>query len=138
MVDPAVVPGPSAGWLDVRRRLLNLLAVAVPIAVGLLLQALRVPIIAIGAVLLVLFAAGLVASIVVGRRVTRAMRAEAAAGYSTLYDVAGFDLRHARTLEVLRPASVAPQHPGSRSLVAGLFRVKPGTVLAKRLDDDES
>ena len=31
-----------------------------------------------------------------------------------------------------------PEQPGRRSLVAGLFRLKPGTVLAKRFDDENS
>lgn len=137
MAEPALAPGPSAGWLDVWRRILSLLAVAVPIVAGLVLQAASVPGIVLGGVMLALFIVGVVASIVVGQRVTRAMRAEMADGYSTLYDVAGFDLRHARTLELLRPAAVAPENPGSRSLVAGLFRLKPGTVIAKRINDDE-
>ena len=33
-------------------------------------------------------------------------RAEAEAGYSTLQDLPGFDLRHATTGEIIRPASV--------------------------------
>lgn len=138
MSEPTLAPGRSAGWLDVWRRTLNLLAVAVPIVVGLILQAAGVPGIVLGAIMLALFVGGLVASLVVGQRVTRAMRAEMSAGYSTLYDVAGFDLRHARTLDLLRPAAIAPENPGSRSLVAGLFRLKPGTVIAKRINDDEA
>ena len=133
----AAVAGPSAGTLDVWRRLINIASIAVPIVVVLVLAALRVS----GGVLAVI-AAGLfvglfVASLVVGSRVTRAMRRELEAGYSTLYDVADYELRDARTLEVLRSAHVAPAEPGRRSLIAGMFGVKPGTVLAKRIRDEE-
>jgi hypothetical protein len=69
-------------------------------------------------------------------RVSRAIKREREAGYSTIYDFAGFELRDPRTLEVLRAKGVAPVDPGSRSLALGIFGVKPGTVLAKRLEDE--
>jgi len=138
VADTELVAGASAGWLDVWRRVLNLASIVVPLVVGFALNAVGVPITAIGVVAVVLFVAGFIVTLVVGSRVTRTMRLEMQAGYSTLYDVPEFELRDARTRELLRGEHEVPDNPGKRSLVAGLFRVKPGTVLAKRLDDDES
>ena len=136
--DPTeLVSGPSAGWLDVLRRLLNLASIAVPIVAGVILAALGVTGPTLVGVMLVPFIGLFIAALVVGTRVTKVMRREMEAGYSTLYDVADFELRHARTLELLRAADVAPENPGSRSLLVGMFRVKPGTVLSKRIDDEK-
>lgn len=126
----------SAGTLDTWRRLLNIASVVVPIAVAVVMSAFGVVGILLLVVVATLFVALFVASLVVGSAVTRAMKREMLAGYSTLYDVVDYELRDARTLQVLRPAHIPPEQPGRRSLVAGLFRVKPGTVLAKRLEDD--
>ncbi|CAN5533311.1 hypothetical protein BH10ACT7_BH10ACT7_05240 [soil metagenome] len=128
----------SAGSLDLWRRLLNIASIVVPIVVALIMSALGIFGIPLLAVAVVLFVGLFVASLVVGRAVTQAMKREMIAGYSTLYDVVDFELRDARTLELLRPANIPPEQPGRRSLVAGLFRVKPGTVLAKRIDDENS
>lgn len=128
----------TAGSLDLWRRLLNIASIAVPIGVALVMSALGIFGIPLLAVAIGLFVGIFIASLVVGRAVTRAMKREMIAGYSTLYDVVDFELRDARTLELLRPADVVPEQPGRRSLVAGLFRVNPGTVLAKRIDDDSS
>jgi hypothetical protein len=60
------------------------------------------------------------------------------AGYSTLLDVADFELRDARTLELLRPSSVAPTGIARRSLLAAMLTVKPGAAVARRLAEDEA
>ena len=131
MAEP-LVPGPSAGRWDLSRRLALLVTVLlVAIAAGLLAVGV-VPAIVVGALAL----AALVLAIVLGARGSRAMALERAAGYSTVYDFAGFELRDPRTLGVLRARDIPPTAPGSRSLALGIFGVKPGTVLAKRLDDD--
>lgn len=126
----------SAGTLDLSRRLLNIAAIVVPIAVALVMSAIGIFGVPLLFVAGALFVGLFVASLVVGRAVTQAMKREMSAGYSTLYDVVDFELRDARTLELLRPASIPPEQPGRRSLVAGLFRVKPGTVLGKRIEDE--
>lgn len=127
----------SAGTLDTWRRLLNVASVVVPVVVALIMSAFGVFGVPLLTVAIVLFLGLFAASLIAGRAVTQAMKREMIAGYSTLYDVVDFELRDAGTLELLRPATVAPVQPGRRSLVAGLFRVKPGTVLAKRIADDE-
>ena len=133
----APVAGPSAGALDVRRRLITVASVVAPIALALVLLATGIPGAVIAIIALVLFVALFIASIVVGSRVTRVMRRELEAGYSSLYDVADYDLRDARTLELLRPASTPPTSSGRRSLVAGMFRVKSATLLSQRLRDED-
>ena len=62
---------------------------------------------------------------------------ERAAGYSTMYDFAGFELRDPRTREVLRARDVAPSGTVRRSLFRSMLTVKPGTLLAQRLEDDD-
>ena len=62
---------------------------------------------------------------------------ERAAGYSTMYDFRGFALRDPRTREVIRAADVAPTGTVRRSLFRAMLTVKPGTLLAKRLEEDE-
>ena len=62
-----------------------------------------------------------VVSIVLAFRVGGASNRERAAGYSTIFDFPGYDLRDGRTLEVLREASVDPETPGRRSLLRGMM-----------------
>jgi len=131
-----LVPGVTAGRLDVYRRLLNVASIAVPVIGWFALRPLNLAGAAVAALLVVVFVAFFVLSLIVGQRATRVMRLEMEAGYSTLLDVADFELRDASTLELLRASEVVPDNPGRRSLVAGLFRVKPGTIVAKRLADE--
>lgn len=138
MPDVEPIDGPSAGWLDVWRRGLNLASIAVPILLGILLSTLGVAGPTLAGVMIVVFIVFFVAALAVGQRVTKVMRRELEAGYSTLYDVKDFELRDARTRALLRAADVAPEAPGRKSLLVGMFRVKPGTVLAKRIDEDKS
>jgi|GEM_PF-3333044 len=125
-------PGPSAGRWDLWRRL-GLLVTVVLVAIAAALLAVGVgPAIAAAG----LAAAAFVVALVLGARLSRTIAGERAAGYSTLYDFAGFELRDPRTLELLRARDTPPVDPGSRSLALGIFGVKPGTVLAKRLEDE--
>jgi len=130
--------GRSAGLLDIWRRVLNSVGVILPVVVAVVLASVGVPAWLVGTVVLVLFVTLITAAIVLGQFVTRAMRRELEAGYSTLYDVADYDLRDARTLELVRTKDEAPEVPGRRSLLAGMFRVKPGTVLAEQIKRDEA
>ena len=85
----------------------------------------------------VLAAAVIAAAIFLGVRSSRIVRLEKDAGYSTIFDFAGFELRDARTKQLLRAADVKPEYSGRRSLFRSMLSVKPGTVLAKRLEEDE-
>jgi len=84
----------------------------------------------------VVVAAAIASGIALGARSSRVVRLEKAAGYSTLFDFAGFALRHPRSKQLLRAADVAPENLGRRSALRSMLTVKPGTVLAKRLEDD--
>lgn len=113
---------PSAWQWDLRRRVLDLgvLVIAV-IVVAVLLSVGAGPLawaLALGP-LLVAFVA---AAWVVNLRYLRAVKAENAAGYSTVYDFAGFALRDGRTLEEIRPANEDPEQPGRRSLLGGMLQ----------------
>lgn len=62
-----------------------------------------------------------VVSIILALRVGAASTRERAAGYSTIFDFPGYELRDGRTLEVLRPVDVEPDKPGRRSLLQGMI-----------------
>ncbi len=113
---------PSAWQWDLRRRVLDLgvLVIAV-IVVAVLLSVGAGPLVWVLALgpLLVAFVA---AAWVVNLRYLRAVKAENAAGYSTVYDFAGFALRDGRTLEEIRPADEDPEQPGRRSLLGGMLQ----------------
>ncbi len=72
----------------------------------------------------------------VGSQQSAAVAAEKAAGYSTLYDFEGFELRHHRTGAVIRPRDVPPGGGIRRSLVSGMLTVPAGSPLARRLADE--
>ena len=120
------VAGPTAAQFDVWGRVVGVAAVLLGV-LALVLRSIPVGV-AATAVL------GAAVALLVGS--SRALASEKAAGYSTLYDFAGFELRHPRTKELLRAADVAPETVGRRSVLRSMMTVKPGTVLAKRLEDD--
>lgn len=62
-----------------------------------------------------------VVSIILALRVGAASTRERAAGYSTIFDFPGYELRDGRTLEVLRESTVDPETPGRRSLLRGMI-----------------
>ena len=126
------MPGPTAAQWDVWSRLAWLAAVILIIVWVALASAGSVALIAVG----VVAAAAIASAIGLGVRSTRVVRLEKAAGYSTLFDFAGFELRHPRTKQLLRAADVEPDNAGRRSVLRAMLSVKPGTVLAKRLEDD--
>lgn len=132
-----LVPGMTAGRLDLWRRILNIATIVVPLGLGLALAGLGLGGAVLATCMIVLLAGLFVASLVVGQFGARTLRLEMEAGYSTVLDVEGFELRDAVTKELLRASSTRPDPSARRSLLAGLFRVKPGTLLAKRIDDDE-
>jgi len=71
-----------------------------------------------------------VVSIILATRVGAASDRERAAGYSTIFDFPGYELREGRTLEVLRASTVEPETPGRRSLLRGM-------IASLRKDDNE-
>lgn len=126
------MPGPTAAQWDVWSRVAWL--------VGVLLIIVWVALVAAGSIALVVVgvvaAGAIVAAIALGVRSTRVVRLEKSAGYSTLFDFAGFELRHPRTKQLLREADAEPESAGRRSVLRAMLSVKPGTVLAKRLDGE--
>ena len=122
-----VVPGPSAALFDVWSRLAWLVAVVVLI----LAAALQTLVLAIVGLLAV------AAALYLALRSSRVTRLERDLGYSTVFDFPGFASRDARTKQLLRAAEVTPETPGRRSIFRSMLSVKPGTVLAKRLEEDE-
>ncbi|MFM9878726.1 MAG: hypothetical protein ACKVOG_12890 [Rhodoglobus sp.] len=128
---------PTAGQLDGWSRVAGL-GIVVGLLVGLippLVLELTGPVAVL--VLAVLVVGPAIASTVLGLRAVGVAKLERASGYSTMYDFAGYELRDPRTLEVLRPADVRPTGIVRRSLFRSMLTVKPGTMLAKRLDEDE-
>ncbi len=125
-----LVPGRTAAELDIGGRVAWVLALVAGI-VGLFLTP------PASLVLAGVSVAAIVSALVLGLRSSRVVRLEKDAGYSTLFDFAGYELRHPRTKELLRAAEVAPANLGRRSVLRSMLTVKPGTVLAKRLEGDE-
>ncbi len=136
-LDPVLVPGPTAGQYDVWGRIAGL-GILIGLVLGLILPV-GFGITGTGPVvlLIVLVVAPAALSTVLGLRSLSTAKRERAAGYSTMYDFRGFALRDPRTREVIRAADVAPTGTVRRSLFRAMLTVKPGTLLAKRLEEDE-
>jgi hypothetical protein len=125
-----LVPGRTAAELDIWGRAAWVLA----LLIGIVALFLTPP---ASLVLAGVSVAAIVSAVVLGLRSSRVVKLEKDAGYSTLFDFAGYELRHPRTKELLRAAEVAPANLGRRSVLRSMLTVKPGTVLAKRLEGDE-
>lgn len=135
--DPALIPGPTAAQWELFSKF-ALAGSVFTVAIGIIAVALGVPStisFAIGVLIVVVafFAVWLGLS----QRALATLRAEQRAGYSTVLDVAGYALRHPLTGALERAADEPPadSDPQRRSLVAGMFRVRPGSPLDKRLED---
>jgi hypothetical protein len=136
MGDNDLVTGPTAGQYDVWARVAGLGIVA-GLVLGIvpwLFGATGTPVVVTVAVLMVV--PGLLSTYFSLQSLAVAKR-ERAAGYSTMYDFAGFELRDPRTRELLRARDVAPSGTVRRSMLRSMLTVKPGTMLAQRLEDDE-
>ncbi|MCU1412467.1 MAG: hypothetical protein JWR04_3174 [Rhodoglobus sp.] len=125
-----LVPGRTAAELDIWGRAAWVLA----LLIGIVALFLTPP---ASFVLAGVSLAAIVSAVVLGLRSSRVVKLEKDAGYSTLFDFAGYELRNPRTKELLRAAEVAPANLGRRSVLRSMLTVKPGTVLAKRLEGDE-
>lgn len=110
---------PTAWQWDLRARLAQIGGLGGLVGLGICSVAGAVVGAAVSAgVMLALF----VTSVLLAVRVGRASDLERAAGYSTIFDFPGFELRDGRTLEVLRSAEVPPEQPGRRSLLRGMLQ----------------
>jgi hypothetical protein len=135
--DPALIPGLTAGQWETRAQI-ALAGVVGAIPVALIAVAFGAPATpALAGVTVGVLVAFFVVWIVLTRRSLATIKAERAAGYSTVIDAAGFELRHPVTGALERAAQVPPVIPGRvhRSLVAGMLRVRPDSPLGKRLDN---
>ena len=126
----ALVDGPTAAQYDVRSRFAGVGA----IVLGIVAVALGSPANLIVGCLAIALLAG---AIIFGVTSARVAARERDLGYSSLFDFPGFALRHPRTKQLLRAADTAPASPGRRSVFRSMLSVKPGTVLARRLEEDE-
>ena len=134
--DTELVTGPTAGQYDVWARVAGL-GIVVGLVLGLVpwvFGATGTPVIVTVAVLMIV--PGLASTWFSLQSLAVAKR-ERRAGYSTMYDFAGFELRDPRTRELLRARDVAPSGTVRRSLLRSMLTVKSGTMLAQRLEDDE-
>ncbi len=133
--DPAPRPVPSAGRWDLRRRYTQLAGVIVVIVAAVLIAMMRAPLVAVGIPAAILVIGAIGGSAICAHRASMAMTLERAAGYSTVIDAPGYELRDANTLALLRQRDVPPTLESRRSLALGIFGVKPGTVLAGRREE---
>lgn len=136
MSDTELVPGPTAGQYDVWARVAGL-GIVVGLVLGIvpwLFGATGTPVVVTVGVLMVV--PGLLSTYFSLQSLAVAKR-ERTAGYSTMYDFAGFELRDPRTRELLRARDVAPSGTVRRSLLRSMLTVKPGTMLAQRFEDDD-
>lgn len=127
--DPALLPGLTAGQWQGRARLvfaasIGLLLVTLG-ALGFGWRPHPVALIVPGTLVL----AGFVAWVVLGEIAVRRMRLEHDAGYSTTLDVAGVDLRHPRTGELVRVAGDATPTAPPESMIARMLRAPRGSLL---------
>ena len=135
--DLALIPGLTAGQWETRARI-ALAGVVGAIPVALIAVAFGAPATpALAGVTVAVLVAFFIVWIVLARRSLATVRAERAAGYSTVLDAAGFQLRHPVTGAIERAADEVPVTPGrvSRSLIAGMLRVRPDSPFAKRLGE---
>ncbi|MDP3208439.1 MAG: hypothetical protein Q8M65_04755 [Rhodoglobus sp.] len=129
---------PTAGQLDVWSRVAGL-GVPVGLVVGLGLSMVLGITGAPSTAMLAVFVIGpAVVSTILGFRAVSTAKQEKAAGYSTMFDFAGYELRDPRTLNVVRERDVKPTGTLHRSLFRSMLTVKPGTLLAKRLEEDDA
>lgn len=135
--NPVLVSGPTAGQYDVWGRVAGLgilgglgLGLILPVGLGITGTG---PLV----LLVILVVAPAVLSTAFNLLSLSTAKRERAAGYSTMYDFRGFALRDPRTREVIRAADVPPTGTVRRSLFRAMLTVKPGTLLAKRLEEED-
>lgn len=132
-----MVAGATAGQLDVRAKLAAL-GIPVSLLVGALLLATGLNALPVAVTVGVLVVGAAAAATVFMLWSAAVVAREKAAGYSTLFDYPGYELRDPRTLELVRPADERPSNTVRRSLFRAMITVKPGTLVAKRLQQDDA
>lgn len=134
--EPELVPGPTACQLDVWGKLVglgipfSLLVGAILLAAGFAGSTLAIALTALVVLAAIVSTVFMVWSGAVVKR-------EKAAGYSTMYDFSGYALRDPKTLELLRPADEKPTGTMRRSIFRAMLTIKPGTLVAKRLEQED-
>ncbi|MDJ0335660.1 hypothetical protein QMG83_10540 [Salinibacterium sp. G-O1] len=116
----------SAGRWELRRRLVLLVTLVAIILILVLGGSRSVDSPALAATTAVLVVVAAVVVWWVGRRQSASVAAEKEAGYSTLYDFEGFELRDYRTGAVIRPRNETPDGGIRRSLLSGMLTVPAG------------
>jgi hypothetical protein len=136
--DPALLPGPTAQQWDTRARValaaggVMLLAAVVLLAIGAAVHPSVTGAFGVAAL------AGFVAWIVLGGRAQRRLRDEMHAGYSTMVDAAGYDLRDPVTGALQRDRTQPPAGPARRrSFLLDNLRIKPDTWVDRQREPDE-
>lgn len=134
--EPELVSGPTACQLDVRGKLAGL-GIPLSLLVGALLLAAGVNGTAIAGAITALVVLAAIVSTVFMVWSGAVIKREKAAGYSTMYDFPGYALRDPKTLELLRAADEKPTGTMRRSIFRAMLTIKPGTLVAKRLEQEE-
>ena len=135
-LDAELVSGPTACQLDVRGKLAGL-GIPLSLLVGALLLAAGFSGPALVGALSALVVLAAIASTLFMLWSGAVVKREKAAGYSTMYDVAGYELRDPKTLELLRAADEKPTGTMRRSIFRAMLTIKPGTLVAKRLAEED-
>ena len=110
-----MLPGVSAGRLDLIGRSFSIGGMVLLLIGAVIAVATKPPLPAV-LVMSVLFLAILAVGQVYRSRGARRARDEAAAGYSTLLDVPGFDFRDSRTGDLIRAKDESPMQDPSASI----------------------
>lgn len=126
----------SAGRWEIRRRLVLLAALVALILIVVLSASKVVGSQALGVVTSALVVVTALVLWRLGRHQSASVAAEKEAGFSTLYDFEGVELRDYRDGSVIRPRNVPPGGGVRRSLVSGMLTVPAGSPLARRLADE--
>lgn len=118
-----MLPGRSAATLDLIGRVVSIGGMVLLLVGAIVAAAARPPVVAV-----VVVAAVLLAVLAVGQvyrsRGSRRAREEAAEGYSTLVDAAGFDFRDGRTGQLIRSRDEPPM-AGPSARVYDAIRRRP-------------
>ena len=131
------LPGPSAERWTSWARLALLSGVALLLVLLLVLGLGARPGPVLLAALALLPALGFATWLWLGRIASQRMLAERDAGYSTVVDADGYDLRDGVTGALLRSRDIPPERPGPvGSFLLGNLRVRPGTWAASRIEPD--
>lgn len=132
-----MLPGVSAGRLDLIGRSISIGGMLLLLIGAVIAVATKPPLPAVLA-MSALFLAILTVGQVYRTRAVRRSRDEAAAGYSTLLDVPGFDFRDSRTGELIRTKDESPLEEPSPSIYTMRMPSLPPLGSGKKKQDQEN